>query len=110
MASLDLSIPGPTVLTYLLLALDVVGWEGLCCVVSLWRQSKGEAESGPCFPPYNTPFPWIPLHYLSSPAGHSPGHTGQHWSSACTGWGQLGGGQTTGSQITVRLCGEGPRL
>lgn len=51
MASLDRSIPGPTVLTYLLLALDVVGWEGLYCVVSLWRQNKGEAESGPCFPP-----------------------------------------------------------
>lgn len=51
MASLDLPIPGYTTLTYPLLAPDLVGWEGLYCVVSLRRQRKGEAEGGPCFPP-----------------------------------------------------------
>lgn len=51
MASLDLPIAGPTILAYPLLAPDLVGWEGLYFVVSLWRQRKGEAESGPCFPP-----------------------------------------------------------
>lgn len=67
-----------------------------------------KAKDGPCSstPLQNHISPPSPFFFLFPlpPSGYSPGHIGQHWSGACVGLGHDGGGQTTGSQITVRLC------